>query len=479
MTIEIRPTPLTVVGAGPAGIMAAHEAANVGVAVTVIDDNPLPGGQYYRQSPVEFEVSDPVAAHSGHPEAAGLYARLDHPNIHVIRQMAVWGVFDEGTLALADHEQTFLLETDRVVLATGAYDRPLAFPGWTLPGVLGAGATLRMVKTQWLLPGKRMLLAGLGPLQLNLADLLLKSGVEVVCVAEAANPFSAWRYLPGFWGHWDRLREAFDYRRTLWKHRVPLLFNHAIVSAEGPGQVKKATIARLDEEGAAIPGSEQSFEVDTICLGYGLLPSYQLPAAFGCELRFDDKLRWFVPRHDANMETSESGVFVAGDVTDMGGAQVAAAEGRVAGLAAANQLGSLDSAALANALVNEMERAQAALRRLNRLANAMQGVYAFRPGMAHLTRDDTVICRCEEVRVREIKHSLSDGAIDPHQVKLQTRAGMGYCQGRICSALAAPIIARQTGRPLSAMKPYTTRPPIQPISLGELAASKASTPSRS
>jgi len=465
MTLEIRPTPLTVVGAGPAGIMAAHAVANAGIAVTVIDDNALPGGQYYRQSPAEFKMSDPVAAHSGHPEAAGLYARLDHPNINVIHRIEAWGVFDEGTLALTDHEQTFLLETDRVVLATGAYDRPLAFPGWTLPGVLGAGAALRMVKSQWLLPGKRILLAGLGPLQLHLADLLLKSGVEVVCVAEAANPLSAWRFLPGFRGHWDRLREAFDYRRNLWKHRVPLLFNHAIISADGSGQVERATIARLDRKGAAIPGTERAFEVDTICLGYGLLPAYQLPAAFGCELRYDDKLRWFVPRHGANMETSEPGIFVAGDVTDMGGAQVAAAEGRVAGLAAADQLGGLDSATQ----VNKLETAQAELRRLNRLARALQGIYAFRPGLDHLTRDDTVICRCEEVTAREIKKSLSNGAVDPHQVKLQTRTGMGYCQGRICSSLTAPIIARHTSRPLSEMKPYTTRPPIQPITLGELA----------
>jgi thioredoxin reductase/bacterioferritin-associated ferredoxin len=466
--IEIRPSPLTVVGAGPAGIEAAHAAADAGVAVTVIDDNPLPGGQYYRQSPAEFEVSDPVAAHSGHLEAAGLYARLDHPNIHLIQNMEAWGVFDGRALALTDHEKTFLLETDRVVLATGAYDRPLAFTGWTLPGVLGAGAALRMIKTQWLAPGKRMLLAGLGPLQLQLADLLLKSGVDVVCVAEATRPITAWRHLPGIWGHWDRLREAYDYRRTLWKHCVPLLFNHAIVSADGSGQVEQATIARLDKQGAVIPGTGQTFQVDTVCLGYGLLPSYQLPAAFGCELRFDDNLSWFVPRHGADMESSEPGIFVAGDVTGMGGAHVAAAEGRVAGLAAAYQLGKLDPSARAKAL----KPAQAALHRLNRFANALQGICAFRPGLAHLMRDDTVICRCEEVRAREIRDSLSNGAIDPHQVKLQTRTGMGYCQGRICSALTAPIIARETGRPLSAMKPFTTRPPIQPISLGELAASE-------
>ncbi len=462
MKPEIKPTPLTVVGAGPAGIMAARAAADVGVAVTVIDENPLPGGQFYRQSPAEFELSDPVAAHSGHPEAAGLYASLDHPNIHVIQQMEVWGVFNQRTLALTDHKQTFLLETDRLVLATGAYDRPLAFPGWTLPGVLGAGAALSMLKTQWMSPGKRVLLAGLGPLQLSLADLLLKSGVEVVCVAEAVNLFSAWRYLPGLWGHWNRLSEAYGYHRTLRKHRVPLLFNHAIISAEGSGQVEKATIARLDKDGAAIPGTEKTFEVDTVCLGYGLLPSYQLPTALGCELRYDGKLRWFVPRHDDNMETSEAGVFVAGDVTDMGGAYVAAAEGRVAGLIAARQLGKPNSSAL--------EPARAELRRLNRLASALQGIYAMRPGLAHLSHDDTVICRCEDITAREINNSLSCGAIDLHQVKLQTRCGMGYCQGRMCNVLTAPIIAGQTGRPLSALKPYTARPPVQPISLGELAA---------
>lgn len=466
MTSEIRATPLTVVGAGPAGIMAASAAAVAGVAVTVIDNNPLPGGQYYRQSPAEFDVSDPVAAHSGHPEAAALYARLNHPNIHFLRQLDVWGVFDEGTLALADHERTFLLETDRVVLATGAYDRPLAFPGWTLPGVLGAAAALRMVKSQWVLPGKRVLLAGLGPLQLHLADLLLNSGVDVVCVAEAANPYSWWRFLPGLWGHWDRLREAIKYHRTLRKHRVPLLFNHAVVSADGSEQVETATIARLDVEGTAITGTEQTFEVDTVCLGYGLLPSYQLPAAFGCELSYNDPLRWFVPRHDTNMETSKPGIFVAGDVTDMGGAHVAAAEGRVAGLMAANQLGGLDSTALENAL----QPALAALRRLNRLAAALQGMYAFPPGLDRLTRDETVVCRCEEVQAGKIAESLTNGAHDLHQVKLSTRAGMGHCQGRICSPLIAPIISRQTGRPLSAAEPFTTRPPIQPVSLGALAA---------
>lgn len=466
MKNSLQPRPLTVIGAGPAGIMAAFVAAEAGVRVIVIDENPAPGGQYYRQSPLEFDISNQSAAHSGHPEAAALYARLKHPNIQMLHNLRVWGVFDERTIALTDEERTFLLETEKVVLAAGAYDRPLSFPGWTLPGIIGAGAALRMIKTQWVLPGRRVLLAGLGPLQLSLADLLLKSGVEVVCVAEAANPFAGWRFLPGLWGHWDRLREAYEYRQTLRKNRVPLLFNHAIISAEGEGQVEKATIARLDKDGVPFPGTEQMFEVDTICLGYGFLPSYQLPVAFGCELRFDPQLRWHVPYHNDRMETTVPGVFVAGDITDMGGAQVAAVEGHVAGLQSAHQLGLLNSAALHS----QLTPALAELRRLNRLATALRRIYAFRPGLESLMQGDTIICRCEDLRCDSVEEVIVTGANDLHQVKTQSRAGMGYCQGRICSPLIAPLIARQTGQEIGGLKPFTIRPPIQPVRLGALAA---------
>ncbi len=464
MTVELETTPLTVVGAGPAGILAASTAAAEGLRVTMIDENPLPGGQYYRQSPSEFEFQNRAAAHSGHAEAAELYGRLDHPNIQVLKGMRVWGVFDGRTLALTDDKQTFLIKTDRVVLATGAFDRPLAFPGWTLPGIFGAGATLRLIKSQWVLPGRRILLAGLGPLQLVLADLLLKTGAHVVCVADAANPSQSWRHLPGFLGHWDRIREAIQYRRSLLQNKVPLLFNHAIISASGGEHVEKAQIARLDHNGTPIAGTERSFEIDAVCLGYGLLPAYQLAAAFGCELRFDENLSWFAPRHNEGMETSVPGVFVAGDVTDMGGVHVAAAEGQLAGLAAAYQLGSLDE----RAFRNRIAPIRARLHRLNRLTASLQGIYAFPRGLAHLVRNDTVICRCEEVRAKAISEVISTGAGDLHQVKLQTRAGMGYCQGRICNSLIAPIISAQTGRPLDRITPFTTRPPLQPLTLGAL-----------
>ncbi len=458
-------SPLTVVGAGPAGIMAAYSAARLGVDVTLIDDNPLPGGQYYRQSPSDFIFTDPLAAKSGREDANAVLENLNHPKIRIIANTQVWGVFDERKLAVADQEKCYLIPSDKIIVATGAYDRPMAFPGWTLPGILGAGATLRMIKTQWVKPGKRVLLAGLGPLQLALADALLKAGVEVVCVAEAANPLGHVGELWKFWGHWDRLKEATDYTSALRKHHVPLMFNHSIIEASGKEQVETATIARLNSEGTPIPGTERRFDVDAICLGYGLLPSFQLAVALGCELQFDEHMKWFAPIHNQNMETNRRGIFVAGDVTDIAGSKVALIEGKVAGLTAAHQLGYLSK----DQLENELKPVLSELRRLNRLAGALQAIYAFRPGLGELAKDDTLLCRCEEITLRDVKNVLANGAVDLHQLKLGSRAGMGYCQGRFCSVLLAPIIAKATNQPLSAIRPFTIRPPFHPIPLNILA----------
>ncbi|MFH2037979.1 MAG: NAD(P)/FAD-dependent oxidoreductase [Chloroflexota bacterium] len=457
MNSEISPTPLTVIGAGPAGIHAAYAAAQAGVAVTLVDENQFPGGQYYRQAPPEIKLPGECE----HAEAGSVYALLDHPKIRVLSNRIVWGIFEERILALADSKTTSTLSVDKVVLATGAYERPLAFPGWTLPGVMGAGATMRMVKTQGLLPGKRVLLAGLGPLQLPLASLLLKLGVDVVCIAEAARLFSGLTVMPPMLENPDRIREAVSYISTLMKYKTRYLFNHTITRVEGKEQVEQATIAALDRNGKPIPGTERSYEVDCVCLGYGFLPLFQLPVAFRCELKYDQDLRWYLPDHKENMETTIPGVFVAGDVTDMGGAKVAAAEGRVAGLTAAYQLGSLNEAEY----YQQVQPSLSELRRLNRLARAFQKMYAFPEGLSTLADDETVICRCEEITLGKLKQVLAYGVENLSQVKRLSRAGMGYCQGRNCSVLVAPYVNSICGQPLNTVTPFTIRPPLHPVPL--------------
>ncbi len=459
-------TPLTVVGAGPAGIMAAYTAAELGVDVTIIDDNPFPGGQYYRKSPSEFQFENPNDAFSGRKDANAILNKLAHQKIHAIYNTSVWGVFDKHKLALADQERSYELPTDRVILATGAYDRPFAFPGWTLPGILGAGATLRMIKTQWVFPGKRILLAGLGPLQLALADALVHLGAKVVCVVEAANPYKNWKQLFHIIEHPDRMQEALGYLYTLRKNKVPILYNHAIIHADGKDQVQQARVAKVDNSGRLIPDPVKQYDVDAICLGYGLLPSIQLMSAFGCKLHYNPCLGWWVPEHNSMMETSQLGIFVAGDVTNIGGSKVALLEGQIAGLTAAFQLKYINDEAYKEKLIPLLMLHN----RLDRLTNALQQIYSFRPGLLNLATDETLICRCEEVTVGQAKEAIKQGMKDLHQVKLATRTGMGYCQGRFCSPLVAPLIAEVTGEPLLDLLPFTVRPPIQPLPLRILAS---------
>ena len=459
-------TPLAIIGAGPAGILAARTAAEAGVDVTIIDDNSLPGGQYYRQSPPEFHHSVSTDAVSGRLDGKAVLEKLNHPRIHAFFNTQVWGVFEDKTLAVAGPEKSYLLQVEQIILATGAYDRPLAFPGWTLPGILGAGAAMRMVKTQGVLPGKRIFLAGLGPLQLALADILLSYGATIVGIAEAANPFIHWQQLPKFWGHWDRLGEAYRYQSSLHKHHVPVFYGHSILEAAGQEQVKSARIVKLHRNGAPIPGTEKQFEVDAIALGYGLLPSIQLSVALDCDLQFDHNLQWFIPKHNSFMETTRPGIFVAGDMAGIGGSQVSLIEGQIAGLRAALQFGCIGE--------TEFKKRSSAwckeLRRLQRLAGALQEIYAFRQGLNQLALDDTTICRCEEVTVGQVKRSIAEGARDLHLVKLNTRAGMGYCQSRFCSALIAPILSGETHQPVSQFKPFTVRPPVHPLPLKVLAS---------
>jgi NADPH-dependent 2,4-dienoyl-CoA reductase/sulfur reductase-like enzyme len=458
-------TSLTVIGAGPAGMRAAQVAAEAGVEVTLIDNNPLPGGQYYRQSPETFQFQHRNDQFSGRKDAERVFAHFPHEKIRTFYSTSVWGVFDQRTLALENGKESYLLPTNKIILATGAYDRPMAFPGWTLPGVMGAGSALRMIKSQWVLPGKKILVAGSGPLQLALADILIKSGAEVVAIAEAANPFKHIKELPGLWGNWDRVEEAGRYYLNFFQHKVHIYYNHAIIQADGKEQVRGATIAEIDQKGDPIEGTEKHFEVDVVCLGYGLLPPIQSASALGCKLKFDNHIHWFVPEHDTNMETSEAGIYAIGDLTKISGSKAAILEGEIAGLHAAYSLGALSK----DNFNEKMPPIQAKLRKINQLTDTLQRLYPFRPELSKLASEDTLICRCEEITVNKVKEAISNGASDINQVKLATRSGMGYCQGRFCSVLIAPLISEMCGTALSELRPFTIRPPFQPLPLNILA----------
>ncbi|MBE2317097.1 FAD-dependent oxidoreductase [Solirubrobacter sp. CPCC 204708] len=424
---------VAVVGGGPAGMSAALAAERAGAKVALIDEYAAPGGQIWRRRYDEVQDAAPRSL----PRAAReLCAALSDSSVAVLPGASVWAAASPGGRGLSQAAGSASVEllltggpvervrARAVVLATGAYDRPVAFPGWTLPGVMTAGGAQALAKGQGVVPGRRILLAGAGPFLLPVAAQLMARGAEVVAVAEATRRRDWLRVGPRMSAHPDRLREYAGYRRKV--RRIE--WGHVLVRAEGDARVRSATIAECGPDWAPT-GRERTYAVDAVCTAYGFLPSVDLARALGCELRGD------AVAHDEAMATSVPGVYVAGEASGVGGAELAQVEGELAGTAAAG-----------GAVRPELRDRRA---RLAGFAGILGELFDPRPGLLSLARPETVLCRCEDVTQGAVDAAVADGATTMSALKIATRCGQGPCQGRTCERLVAarlPEGARFTGR---------------------------------
>ena len=318
-------TELAIVGAGPAGLAAAIEAARHGVEVTLIDENARPGGQLFKQIHKFFGSRQHGAGTRGVDLGARLLDDVRKTGVNVMLNTVAWGIFDGPTLALYDGAGSRQVAARAVLLCTGATENALAFPGWTLPGVLGAGAAQTMVNLHRVLPGQRVLTVGAGNVGLIVSFQLLQAGAGAVTVVEALPRIG------GYAVHAAKLARA----------GVPILTSTTIVEACGEDGVVAAVVAGLDAAGRPDPRTARRLDVDTICLAVGLSPLAELAFMAGCQFAFVPELGGHVPVHDEGMATTVPGIYVAGDVAGIEEASTAMDEGRLAGLSIAAALGRL------------------------------------------------------------------------------------------------------------------------------------------
>jgi len=463
---------LVIVGGGPAGMAAALEARRAGVQVTLVEERATLGGQIYKQPPPEFAVRQPKALGKEYVAGRVVVERTLGSGAEVLAGHAVWNVWGRGPFDVAVYQHggtARTLRTEHLILATGAYDRPVPFPGWTLPGVLTTGGAQSMVKIQQVYPGRRILMAGSGPLILAFSVQLHKLGANVVGVLEAApqpGPGTVARLLRGaLGGNLPLLREGIGYLAYLRQHGIPLHYGHAIARAEGTEQATGAVAVQVDRDWRPIAGTERRFDVDTICIGYGFLPSLEIPRLLGCALRYDENQGGHIPARDADFQSSVPGLFVVGDGAGVAGSAVAIEEGRIAGIVVARSIGRLDGATAEERLGPRRRR----LAQLERFRAALATAYRIGPGIYEWATDETVVCRCEEVTVGEVRRHIRPGSRDPNAVKSLTRIGMGLCQGHNCSQQVSAIFAQETGRPLLELPPLSPRPPVRPVPVGLIA----------
>lgn len=481
---------LVIVGAGPAGMNAALAAAASGMRPTVIDDQPRAGGQIYRQAPVELTSDRPPLVRAQASHGLELKQRFRDLGEAVERRSAtrVWGLFPSGSkqvdggclrLGLQGPDGVAMLDADQVILAPGAYEYLPPFPGWTLPGVMTPGAAQALTKTYQVAPGKRVVVAGSGPFLLVVAAGLAAAGVDVLCVLEAARRRDVFREAAGLLTGTGLLAEGWRYLKRLNRAGVPLRWGHLVTRAAaaasasrgvaGSAGLAEVTFAPCDAEWRPDSGREQTVAADALCIAYGFVSRVELYQSAGCALEFEDVRGGWVPRTDAAGRTSVPGVLAAGDGSGVAGAVVAELEGAVAGLTAA-----LDAGVLTE---EEHQRRSAPLREthagLRRARGALDNLYRIRPGLSGLAAADTLVCRCEELTLQQLEEGVAHGGCDSRTLKVITRLGMGPCQGRMCWPATARWLASRSGRDLAEIGPARFRTPLQPVTLGELAAADA------
>jgi thioredoxin reductase len=447
---------LLVIGAGPGGLSAAIAARQAGAEVVLLDERRSPGGQYFK--PVAVAGDDVAPPDAQHREGLALVAAARAAEVVIRSGVNVWGAFPGPEFAATSETgETSRYRPRAVVVATGAYERPWPVPGWELPGVMTTGAAQTLWRTARRLPGRRVLIAGNGPLNLQLAAELRDGGAEVVAVAEAAaSPMRAPGAVaamamasPGL------VAQGLGYTWRCLSGGVPLLHDMVVSAvAQGP----KGLQVTLSGGGAT-----HVLEADVLCLGYGFEPSNELLRALGC--RHDHDGTRLVTWRDADGQTSVAGVYALGDCTGLGGARVAAADGTLAGLAAAAGLGY----ALTPALAQERQQAERQANRHRRFQQALWSLYRAPALAIAQVPDDTMICRCEAVRFGAVRAALADGLVEAGAVKRATRIGMGPCQGRYCRPLLEALISDATGKAPDEFSGFAPRPPFRPVTIRELA----------
>jgi NADP-dependent aldehyde dehydrogenase len=470
------PFDVAVVGAGPAGLAATVAAAEAGLRVVTVDAGPQPGGQFWRHPDERVAVADPGRGQHDWSTYVALRRRFEAARaaglVTYLPSTRVWFVDGVRTLRLTSaldggYAGPSSVTARALVLCPGGYDRQLPIPGWDLPGVMAAGGVQALLKAHRTLAGRRAIVAGTGPFLLPVATALAEAGARVMAVCEAGDLTGWVRNAVGAAQAPSKGLEGFGYAFAMARHRIPYRIRTAVTAIRGADAVRTVTTSRLARDGRLLPGTERTIEVDLVALGWGFTPSLELVLAVGADTRLDVDGS-LVAVVDAEQRSTIPGVYVAGEATGVGGALLAVAEGELAGLTAASDLGTWVGRRLG------ARRLRGGIRRGRAFARAMHRAHPIPERWSEWLTPDTIVCRCEEVSFDDLRRARDLlGATDARGAKSLSRAGMGWCQGRICGSACALLAAE--GRPLRAddLRPVEKRSLAAPIRLADLAALEA------
>jgi octopine oxidase subunit A len=453
---------VAVIGAGPAGLAAATLLAEEQARVLLLDEQAEPGGQIYRGiERAAHHAARFTALGDDYQRGAELVARFRASGAAYRPRSVVWQVTPQREVWFSNASLSHVVEAKVVVLATGAMERPVPLPGWTLPGVMTAGALQIMLKSSGAVPDEPFVIAGSGPLLYLLVQQCLTAGARPQAVLETASRVNEWRalaHLPAAMRSSD-LAKGRSMIAALRRSGVPRFRRVSDIQIEGTDAVSGISFRS--------GGKAHHLGTRLVALHEGVIPAQQVARSIGCAFAWDATQRCFAPVIDEWGNSSIGNVLIAGDAAGIGGARVAEHAGRIVALEALRSIGRSD-AARRDTMASADWQARRAHRAIRRFLDVL---YAPREEILH-PADDVMVCRCEEVTTGAIREVVRQGCLGPNQAKAFLRAGMGPCQGRLCGPVVSEVIAQARGVSPAEVGYYRIRPPLKPIAVGELIATE-------
>lgn len=457
---------IVIIGAGPAGLCAAIKASAAGACVLLLDENPSVGGQIYRAITRITPKSHGFlgADYWQGREIAEKFAATD---ADYAPGTTVWSIERTGdgeapvvpVIGLSMHGAARMISAKKIILATGALERPMPVPGWTLPGVMSVGAGQIALKSAGIVPQGRLVLAGSGPLLYLFAAQLLDAGVSITALLDTT-PRKNWKralpYLAGFLGS-PYLAKGLTLLLKV-RRKIQVVSNVSSLRIDGQGKAQSITFSRGDHE--------QKLDVDCVLLHQGVIPNINLTSASDCTIEWNEAQRCFQPQLDRYSRTNHLEILIAGDGSGIGGAQYAAVSGSLAAISALSDLSLLkpEQVEADRALLNRERR------RYLRGRHFLDALYTPAKAFRAPVDPDTIICRCEEISAGTLRDVIAMDVAGPNQLKTFVRCGMGPCQGRLCAQSVTEIIADTKGISPAEVGTYRLRAPIKPVPLREIAA---------
>lgn len=446
---------VAIIGAGPAGLAAATSSANAGLSTVLFDEQASTGGQIYRAI-TETPITDKSVLGPSYWRGAELVDAFRSSGAQYVPGATVWSLTREREIGVSLGGGSQLTSARRVIICTGALERPFPIPGWTLPGVMTAGAAQILLKSAGLLPAGRTVLAGCGPLLWLIAWQYLNAGAKISAILDTTPGENRMRALPHFVPFFfsSYFRDGLKLLRAV-KREVRVIPGVTSLRATGDDRVRSVAYRSGNR-------AEQSLAVDSLFLHQGVAPNVNLPMSVAIEYRWSDEQLCWTPVLDAHGNSSVDGIAIAGDGAGIAGAEAAEWRGKLAAIAAARALGR-------SIAKSEETRAQRELAGCLRGRAFMDALY--RPAKVfRQPSGETIVCRCEETTARQIIDTVALGCPGPNQMKIFLRCGMGPCQGRLCGLTVTELIAESRGVPPPEVGYYRLRPPVKPITVGEVAA---------